>query len=749
MSPESNRLVNESSPYLQQHAWNPVDWYPWGEEALERARTENRPIFLSIGYSSCHWCHVMERESFEDPHIARLLNKHFVNIKVDREERPDVDAVYMEALQMMTGQGGWPLNVWLTPDQIPIFAGTYFPPQDHHGRPGFASVITRLAEVYRSHPEKIKQQTQEMQKALANDIYDRLSPGSITPELLDRAFEGYANAFDGEDGGFSAAPKFPTAMGIGFLLRYGHSTDSDQALRMALFSLEKMISGGIYDQVGGGFHRYSTDKKWLVPHFEKMLYDNALLLPVLAEAAQITGRELFSRTVDETITFLNREMRHPGGAYYSALDADTEGVEGKFYIFSHDEVAQLLEKDDFELVAAHYGIEPGGNWEGVSVLHRAVPLDELAKRHGTGEQQLQTRLDAAKSSLLEYRNRRERPGLDDKIITSWNALMLIALCRCSRLLDRDAGDAIRLGSFLAEHAVRDDTLYRIIDRDGKAKQPGFLDDYALLADGFSRLFELTGDIQWLTLSARLVQLMIERFYDDEKSAFRYTSKQNEQLVAQTRDIFDNAQPGGSTAAVTALQRVGHLAGIPDWTRLAVTAMEPLAEPASTHPTAFGYLLQAMHQHLHPGREIVIATGQTPSDQTPSSQTPSGQTPSGQSPSGQTPSGQITSGRSGTEPLNDGGTVTRRMLDIWRSRYDPSSFVIVLSAEHRKKIDTPTPGGKTDPSDIAGRYSGQIEQLYGNKTAIDKKTTAYVCKDFQCSAPVQTIGHFKQEIHSDK
>ncbi len=715
---KANRLIYETSPYLQQHARNPVDWYPWGKEALERARTKSRMIFLSIGYSSCHWCHVMERESFEDPYIARLLNKHFVNIKVDREERPDIDAVYMEALQMMTGQGGWPLNIWLTPDQIPVFAGTYFPPQDAHGRPGFASVITRLAEIYRSHPDKIEQQTKEMRKALSNDIYDHLDSGSVTPELLDRAFKGYADIFDEKDGGFSAAPKFPTAMSIGFLLRYSHRPGSDQARHMVLFSLEKMISGGIYDQVGGGFHRYSTDEKWLVPHFEKMLYDNALLLPVLAEAAQITGRDLFARTVDETITFLNREMRHPGGAYYSALDADTEGVEGKFYTFTRDEVADILEKDDFDLLTAHYGIESGGNWEGVTVLHRAVPLKKLAKRYGSDEQQLQTRLDAARHKLLIHRDHRVRPGLDDKVITSWNALMLIALCRCSRLLDRDAGDAVSLGRFLSEHAVQGDALFRIIDRDGNAKEHGFLDDYALLSDGFSRLFELTGDMHWLKISVKLVQLMIDRFYDDTKSAFRYTSKQDEQLVAQTRDIFDNAQPGGSTAAIAALQRVGHLAGIPEWTRLAASSMEPLTELASTHPAAFGYLLQDMHQQLYPGKEIVIA------------------------------SGQVGAGMgAGLDAVAD--KMTRRMLDVWKKRYDPSSFVITLNAENRKEIDDSSLYGSKNASDIPKSYIGQIAQLYGSKTAIDGMTTAYICQNFQCSNPVQSIGDFKREIHMEE
>lgn len=695
-----NRLVHETSPYLQQHAWNPVDWYPWGEEALERARSENRMIFLSIGYSSCHWCHVMERESFEDPRIARLLNKHFVNIKVDREERPDIDAVYMEALQMMTGQGGWPLNVWLTPDQTPIFAGTYFPPEDYHSRPGFPAVINRLVEVYHQNPEKVENQAREMRKALSNDLHDHLSPGDINKEVLDKAFQAYEETYDQEYGGFSGAPKFPMAMGIGFLLRYGHQPGSARAHDMALGTLEQMICGGIYDQVGGGFHRYSTDRKWLVPHFEKMLYDNALLLPVLAEAAQISGRTVFADTVDETVAFLNREMRHPDGAYFSAMDADTDGEEGKFYTFTYNELRELLDDEMFSLVTRHYGIIPEGNWDGVSILHRAVSLEELARTLNSNVSTLNQQLEDAKSQLLDYRSRRTRPGLDDKIITSWNALMLIALCRCTLLLGRDAGDAIRLGGFLEEHAFQDDILYRITDSNGNARQPGFLDDYALLSDGYSRLFEITGDPHWLSLSVHLNRLMMEQFYDDDKAAFRYASHQQNQLIAETRDVFDNAQPGGTTAAIAALYRTGHLAGKPEWNRTAVTAMEPLAEAAASHASAFGYLLQTMHQHVYPGKEIVIVS----------------------------------------DPKSQPDPVSQKMIAIWRENFDPNSYLISLT-EDQTKTDKLM---EKDP--LAGTG---FDKLYGEKSTLDDKTTAYVCSDFQCRTPVRTPDAFREEIESSE
>ncbi|MEX0681475.1 MAG: thioredoxin domain-containing protein [Balneolales bacterium] len=692
-----NRLIHETSPYLQQHAWNPVDWFPWGEEALGLARSRNRLIFLSIGYSSCHWCHVMEQESFENPEIARLLNEHFISIKVDREERPDIDAVYMEALQRMAGHGGWPLNVWLTPEQIPVFAGTYFPPSDLHGRPGFASVIRRLADLYHREPDQVHRQAREIHKALEHDLYDHLSPGKITRGLLDRAVQVYAHAYDEEFGGFSNAPKFPTSMGIGFLLKYSRQPGSDQALNMALASLEKMIRGGIYDQVGGGFHRYSTDQEWQVPHFEKMLYDNALLITSLAEAGLISGRPIFKEAVDETIRFLNREMRHPDGGYFSALDADSEGEEGKFYTYTDDELQRILDKDTFALVADYYGVGPAGNWNGVSILHRTTTLRKLAGRYKTPVEELEHRLEIAKKKILEYRNKRPRPGRDDKMITSWNALMLIALCRSTQLLGRDPADALRLGTYLAKHTLRDDTLYRITGPKGSSKQPAFLDDYALLADGFSRLFEITGEYLWLSRSLRLARMMLDQFYDQDKATFRYTSKNQRQLILETRDVFDHALPGGISAAITTLYRTGHLAGIPEWTHIAVKAMEPLSETAASHALAFGYLLQNMHAHCYPGREIVIVSNRP-----------------------------------------DTSAAAQKMVAIWREKFEPSSYLVVL------------------PADIAQRNSGlqqassgeaAFTKLYDDKVARNNKTTAYVCRNFSCRAPATTPEAFRTEMES--
>ncbi|MBP3193802.1 thioredoxin domain-containing protein [Natronogracilivirga saccharolytica] len=726
---QPNRLIHETSPYLQQHAWNPVDWYPWGDEALEKARQENRMIFLSIGYSSCHWCHVMERESFEDEQVARILNKHFVNIKVDREERPDVDALYMEALQMMTGQGGWPLNVWLTPGQVPVFAGTYFPPQDYHGRPGFTSVIMKLASVYEQQPDKVRKQAEEMQTALKNDIYDRLDPAPVSVEQLEKAVERYSAAYDEDYGGFSDAPKFPTAMGIGFLLRQSRRPGSEKARDMAVHSLEAMIKGGIYDQAGGGFHRYSTDRKWLVPHFEKMLYDNALLLPVLAEAAVITGNPLFADTARETLAFLNREMRHPDGAYYSALDADTDGVEGKFYTYTYSELQSVLDEDELNLVSEHYGVTPEGNWEGVSILHRSTPLSDIAGRNNTTVEMLRAKLEKAKEKLLRYRNQRTRPGLDDKIITSWNAMMLIALCRCSRLIDHPSDDAVALGSFLSGRVVRGNMVYRIVDKDDNVRQPGFLDDYALLCEAFSHLFELTGEPRWLALSVRLARQLKEQFYDENKNAFDFSAQDRSDLISGTRDIFDNAVPGGNSAAISALYRTGQLAGVPEWTRLAVAATEPLAEIAGEHAPAFGYLLQVMHRHRHPGFEIIIVPASTDKK------------------SDEKSDGSGTVGG----PAAFGDT-TGKMVHLWRDNFDPGSYLVILQekdAEGKIKKQTKDPSRpKSSPAEPDA--NGDLAQtgffsLYDDKKLRNGKTTAYICRDFQCRKPVNTPEEFEEQL----
>ena len=607
---EANRLIHETSPYLQQHARNPVDWYPWGEEALERARTENRMIFLSIGYSSCHWCHVMERESFENPHIARLLNKHFVNIKVDREERPDVDAVYMEALQMMTGQGGWPLNIWLTPEQIPVFAGTYFPPQDAHGRPGFASVITRLAEIYRSHPDKIEEQTVEMRKALSNDIYDHLGSGSVTPELLDRAYQGYADMFDEEDGGFSAAPKFPAAMSIGFLLRYSHRPGSPQALHMSLFSLEKMISGGIYDQIGGGFHRYSTDGKWLVPHFEKMLYDQALVAIAALEAYRASGDEEMADFARKIISYVLSEMRSPQGAFYAAEDADSEGHEGTFYIWRLEELKEILGKERGELIAAYFGVTGKGNFEnGTSILHRSKNDDEFAAERGICQSELQQAVEESRKLLFEARSRRERPFRDDKILTSWNGLMIAALAAGSRILEdpeylEAAENAL---SFINGNMVKPDGRLLRRYRDGEAAISAFLDDYAYLAWGCLELYRAGSNQKHLEEAERLVRLLLDEFLAD--SGYLHFSAGNEEPAdfGLEAEAYDGAMPSGWSAAVFSLLQLGQMLPDEDLAGEAEKLIKLQQDKLERYPTGFSYLLTALDYTLHVSEESLYCS----------------------------------------------------------------------------------------------------------------------------------------------
>ncbi|MEX2640650.1 MAG: thioredoxin domain-containing protein [Balneolales bacterium] len=606
-----NRLIGETSPYLLQHAYNPVAWYPWGEEALDRARSENKMIFLSIGYSSCHWCHVMEHESFEDPETARLMNDKFINIKVDREERPDLDSVYMEAVQMITGQGGWPLNVWLTPDKIPVFGGTYFPPQSMHGRPDFRTVLGKLADMHEQSPQDVRQQADKMRQAIQQDLYQRIEPGTVNRDLLDRAFASYKKSFEPVHGGFSTAPKFPTTMGIEFLLRYHHLSGNEEAAHMALHSLDGMIMGGIYDQAGGGFHRYSTDEKWLVPHFEKMLYDNALLLSALCDAWQLTGKALYRETIYETYGWLKREMLSGEGGFYSALDADTAGEEGRFYIWKDEEIDKILRDPDRHYFKTVYSVTPQGNWEGFNILHRTNSLADYAAGLDIEPGALAESLARSKDRLLTERDKRVRPGLDDKIITSWNSMLLKSLCKCYKAFgDEDfKRTAVDNANLLTTRLWQEDVLYRTY-KDGIAKQQGFLDDYALLCEALSYVFEITGDEKYLEQAVGLAASLRENFLDKEHNAFFYTSKNHEPLIVNSRDVFDNVTPSGNSAACAAFQRLGKLTGDGSLQAIAGRAMEGLGNVMADHGTVFGYLLQVIVAEVEPGQEIIIA-GDTP------------------------------------------------------------------------------------------------------------------------------------------
>lgn len=610
----ANRLQNATSPYLLQHADNPVDWYPWGEEALAKAKKEDKMIFLSIGYSSCHWCHVMEHESFEDEEIARILNSNFVPIKVDREERPDIDALYMEAVQMISGHGGWPLNVWLTPGRVPVFGGTYFPPEQMHGRPSFRQILLRMIEIYSTERDMIEQRADQIRQAVSRDLLKQVERSSLSDGQLHEAARLYHDNYDPTDGGFSAAPKFPMAMGISFMLKYGYIYKKSKYHKMAAHSLESMIRGGIYDHLGGGFHRYSVDARWHVPHFEKMLYDNALLLGSLADAWCVKPLSLYRHTADETLAFLQREMMHPDGGFYSALDADTEGEEGYFYIWTEEEIREELAgfpEKEIRLFCDVYNVSKHGNWEGSNILHITGTIEQFAGHGDFTTAEAQAVLYRAREVLLKARESRTRPGLDDKIITSWNAVLLKSLCRAARSFDdktfRNA--ALQLAEFLSENAFQDGKLMRIF-KDGNISQAGFLDDVALLAEAYTHVFEITADPRWLEKATELCGMLIDDFYDKDVHGFFFTSGSHEQLLSRNRDLFDNATPSGNSAAIAALFRCGLLSGEQRFSEVALEAADAIMQTASKHATSFGYLLDTALQ-LHEHKAEIVISGPTP------------------------------------------------------------------------------------------------------------------------------------------
>jgi uncharacterized protein YyaL (SSP411 family) len=583
----ANRLAGETSPYLLQHKDNPVDWYPWGEEALARARESRRPILLSIGYSACHWCHVMERESFEDPDTAALMNERFVCIKLDREERPDLDSIYMEACQAMTGQGGWPLNVFLTPDQVPFFAGTYFPPESRMGMPGWRSVLDAVAQAWDERREEIEAGGARIAERLRGGALLRPSERDLDPGVLDEAVDGLRRSYDRANGGFGSAPKFPPASSIEFLLRRGETEISTHTLRA-------MASGGMYDQVGGGFARYSVDPYWLVPHFEKMLYDNALLARAYLHGWQVTGEPLFRTVTSETLDWALRDLRGPGGGFYSAFDADSEGEEGRFYVWTVDELRAALEGEpDADEAIAWFGATDRGNFEG-----RNIPV------RGPGEPE---RRDAWRARLYEARAHRVWPGLDDKRLTSWNALMIAALADAGAVLERDDyTDAARATAefVLSELRDADGHLLRTW-KDGQAKLNAYLEDHAFLLEALLSLYEATFEPRWFREARALADTMIERYADDDNGGFFETSSDHEQLVARRKDLEDHPIPSGNSSAAYGLLRLAALTGEHDYAASAESVLRLLHELAPKHPQAFGHLLQALDFRLAQVKEVAL------------------------------------------------------------------------------------------------------------------------------------------------
>ena len=614
-SHKTNRLAGETSPYLLQHATNPVDWYPWGSDALARSKADNKPIFLSIGYSACHWCHVMERESFENPDIAALMNEHFVNIKVDREERPDLDQIYMSAVMAMTGHGGWPMSVFLTPELKPFFGGTYFPPSDSRGMAGFPRVLSSVHQAWQDRQEEIIESAAEMTQQLR--AFGTLPQGSGTLEakLLDQAARTTMRGFDPLHGGFGQAPKFPHPMDLKVLLRHHARTGDSQALHIVRHTLDKMARGGIYDHLGGGFARYSTDDRWLVPHFEKMLYDNALLTSVYLEAYQSTRDADFARVARETMDYVLGRMTGPEGAFFSTEDADSEGVEGKYYVWTLAEVTDVLGADRAKTFCYIYDATAQGNWEEHNILNLPRTISQAAKMLEHDESELRTELAASRARLLAVRGGRVPPAKDTKVLVSWNGLMIAALAEGGRILqdERYLEAARRAAFFILEQMRLADGRLLHTYKDGQAKLDAYLDDYADMIDGLTRLYEATGEPTWIGSALDLAQIMIDEFVDAEQGGFFFTGNRHETLIARQKDVHDNATPSGNGMAATALIRLGALTGRDQLTQAGRRALESVQSLLERQPAAAGQSLIALDFLLGSIREFAVIAGTDPAE----------------------------------------------------------------------------------------------------------------------------------------
>ncbi len=604
----ANRLAQTTSPYLQQHADNPVDWYPWGEEAFEEARRRDVPIFLSVGYSSCHWCHVMAHESFEDDEVAAALNERFVNVKVDREERPDVDAVYMKAVQAMTGHGGWPMSVFLTPDGQPYYAGTYWPRQPRQGMPAFPQVVEAVSEAWHDRREEVLESASSITTTLA-EHRESAPAQTIDVSVADQSAQVlFARAWDREHGGFGRAPKFPQAMTIEWLLLRHVRTGETAARDAAVHALDAMARGGIHDQLAGGFARYSTDARWLVPHFEKMLYDNALLLSAYASGASVTGDEELARVARSTASYLLTELATDEGAFVSATDADSEGVEGRYFVWSHDEFVEVLGELDVEVErwARFLGVTPQGNWEGANVLHEPTARADFAEQEGLDRATFDAEWERVRAALLERRATRVPPGVDDKVLTDWNALAIRGLVRAGLLLGEPdwVTAAARTATFLHEHHVVDGELHHT-SKDGEVAVPGFLDDHALLALADLELFQATGDPAWYERALQLAETAHERFHDTDDGGWFQTAHDGEALYLRPKETWDNAMPAGTSVMVEVCLRLAGLTGDLVWRDRAEEGVRLFQEGARTMVSAYGWLLQQVEALAVEPREVAI------------------------------------------------------------------------------------------------------------------------------------------------
>ena len=694
-----NRLANEKSPYLLQHAYNPVDWYPWGDEAFEAARRDNKPIFLSIGYSTCHWCHVMEHESFEDASIADLMNKHFVCIKVDREERPDVDRIYMSAVQVMTGSGGWPLSVFLTPDLKPFYGGTYFPPKDAHGRPGFPAVLDRISEVWRNEPGKLTESGENLLAILRQDVAGDSHTGEIDDSIAKKTFHQLASQFDPRYGGFGNGPKFPRPVVMNFLFRYYYRTKTAEALSMSLESLKAMARGGMYDHLGGGFHRYSVDAQWRVPHFEKMLYDQAQLVCSYLDAYQITHDSFYSRIAEETLEYVLRDMTDSRGGFYSAEDADSPDpenalhlTEGAFYLWSKREVEKTLPPREAEVFCHHFSVDeygnaladPQGEFKGMNILFTPFTLAETAGHLSMSEHDVENMVADAKRTLFEARSKRPRPFRDDKIITGWNGLMISAFARASRILKqpRYAEAAANAASFIKQSLYdRPTKTLRRRFREGEAKFEAQLDDYAFLIQGLIDLYEATFNIAWLESALELQRTQSAIFWDSAAGGFFDFSGEDKTVLIRTKEFYDGAEPSGNSVAAWNLLRLSEMGGEKTMKKNAETTLRCFRTALERLPQSMPQMAAAMGFYFDAPRQIVIADG-----------------------------GEI------------GGA--QDFVNEIAFRFLPHT--IILRAD----------GG------AAQRFLAEHLPFIASMTRMNGRTTAYVCENHTCNLPVNEIGQLR-------
>jgi len=681
-----NRLASEKSPYLLQHAGNPVDWYPWGSEAFDEARRQDKPVFLSIGYSTCHWCHVMAHESFEDPQIGRLMNEAFVSVKVDREERPDIDMLYMTICQMMTGSGGWPLSIIMTPDKQPFFAGTYVPRETRFGLLGLGDLIPRIKEMWATRRPELLSSASQIAATLRKPALSAHG-GDLNESVLHLAYEQLADRFDELHGGFAVAPKFPTAHNLLFLLRFWKRTDHKKALDMVEKTLRTMRRGGMYDHIGFGFHRYSTDRRWLVPHFEKMLYDQALLAAAYAEAFQATGKEEYAQTAHQVLTYVMRDMTSPEGGFYSAEDADSEGEEGKFYLWTYDEIRRTLDVDEAGLFLKVFNIEENGNFtdeaagtkKGRNIPHLSISLETISSELNVPMPELDERLESARRKLFAHRQRRVHPHKDDKVLTDWNGLMVAALAKAARVLEepRYAVAARSAVDFVLNTMLAPDGRLLHRYRDGEAALPAHADDYAFLVHGLLELYGATFDVDYLERALCLNKHLMEHFWDEESGGFYFTADDGEELLLRQKQAYDGALPSGNSVAMLNLLRLGRITADPDFEEKAARIGRAFFESVRQSPAAHSQLMVAVDFAVGPSYEVVIAGDSRASD-------------------------------------------TREMLEAIHRRFIPNKVVVFL------------------PTERSSQEVKRLAPFTREQSSIDGKATAYVCVNHYCKLPTTDI-----------